>query len=80
MEATLRLRAPVGYDDVITIETWISKVRSRVIDFSYSVYHDGRPVAEGTTTHACVEARGNRTVSVPEWLGDQIAPLQRVPS
>lgn len=78
IEATLRLRAPVGYDDVITVETWIGQVRSRVIVFSYVVYHDGRPVAEGTTTHACVDRATNHTVAMPAWLGEEIARLMRL--
>jgi len=80
VEATLRLRAPVGYDDVITIKTWIAQLRSRVIVFSYVIYHDGRSVAEGTTTHACVDAKTNRAVAMPVWLGEQVDRLRRVSS
>jgi acyl-CoA thioester hydrolase len=80
VEASLRLRAPVCYDDVIAIETWISRVRSRAIVFSYCVYHEEQPVAEGSTTHACVAAQDNRTVAMPAWLAERVATLLEIAS
>ena len=75
VEATLRLRLPIHYDDVIVIETWIDQLRSRVISFSHNVLCDRHIAAEGTTRHACVRAADGRTVAMPEWLSDEIRKL-----
>lgn len=79
VEATLRLRAPVLYDDVIEIETHIEKLRSRAIVFGYAILANENLRAEGTTTHACMDARTKEAVSFPAWLRDHLADLGNPP-
>lgn len=68
IEASLRLRAPVQYDDVITVETWIERLRSRAVTFRYRLLHGELVIAEGTTIHACVRADDGRSTALPDWL------------
>jgi acyl-CoA thioester hydrolase len=39
-EAQLRYRASARYDDLITVETMIERVQSRVLTFAYRIYRD----------------------------------------
>lgn len=75
IEATLRLRAAVRYDDLIDVETWIEELRSRAVVFGYRILHEGAVVAEGSTRHACVRAADNHAAAFPEWLRESIQRL-----
>jgi acyl-CoA thioester hydrolase len=68
VEATLKLRRPIRYDDPILIETWVRELRSRTILFSYNILLDGALIAEGATTHACTRSADGRAVAFPDWL------------
>ncbi len=67
--AEVDYRAPAFYEDRITITTHLSKVRRRLMEFTYeAVNQDGRLVAEGRTVHV-VLGRDRRPISLPkEWL------------
>jgi len=75
VETRFRLRAPVRYDDEIEVETWIDHLRSRTIHFAYRILHGSDVVAEGFTTHACVDAEANRAVPFPAWLRAAVEAL-----
>ncbi|MBD3235525.1 MAG: YbgC/FadM family acyl-CoA thioesterase [Candidatus Eisenbacteria bacterium] len=68
IEASLRLRAPVQYDDLIVVETWISRLRSRAVTFDYRLLHGEAVAAEGRTIHACIRAEDGHSAALPEWL------------
>ena len=55
-EARVRYKAPARYDDELTIETELAKVRGPVIQFRYRVLResDGALLCEGETIHVVV--------------------------
>ncbi len=60
-----RYRAPVRYDDMVTIRTRVvRKTRTRV-DHTYEMHVDGRLVTEAASTLACV-GRDGRPALMPE--------------
>ncbi len=73
-EATLRFRNPARYDDLVTVEALVDRVRSRGVTFSYLVRTGGRILAEGSTTHVAVETVSGRSVLMPEWLIERLRP------
>ena len=66
--AELKLRAPIRYDDLVVLEAWIGRLRSRAVTFEYAIYLEGNTLASGQTTHACVRAEDDETVTLPPWL------------
>ena len=72
VEASLRLRASIQYDDVIVVETWIERLRSRTVTFRYRLLHGEVVAAEGSTIHACVRAVDGRSAALPEWLREPL--------
>ncbi len=72
VDATLRFRRPIRYDDLVTVETAIDQLRSRTITFSYRILRDSDLVADGTTTHACVASSGGRVTHFPSWLREEL--------
>jgi acyl-CoA thioester hydrolase len=71
VEASCRYKAPARYDDVVTIETRVSGLRSTVIKFVYrlSTSRSGSPepilLAEAETVHVAVD-RDLRKCDIPE--------------
>ncbi len=71
VEAHLRIRQPLRYDDLLVVLTWLGRLRSRVVEFRYEIRDQAeRVVATGSTTHASVESSSGKTVVVPDWLRD----------
>jgi acyl-CoA thioester hydrolase len=58
VEAACRYMAPVVYDDLITIETAITKVENKGMRFDYRVLREDTPLAVGFTQHVFIDPQG----------------------
>lgn len=67
----IRYYVPAVYDDLITVRTWVSKVRSRAIRFNYEVVRtaDGQMLVTGETYNICVDRTGQARRIPEEWIG-----------
>ncbi len=75
-DVRVRYRAPVRFDDRLTVHVRCGELRGARFRFEYAVERDGEIVADGSTDHACVEARTLRPTRVPEWLRAAIATAE----
>jgi acyl-CoA thioester hydrolase len=66
----VKFKSPAHYDDVLTIRTTVSRTTPIRIEHNYHVSCDGRAVAEGRTTLACVD-RAGKLQPLPEWFQQQ---------
>lgn len=64
-EANCRYLAPARYEDDVLVETELTKVRSRVVEFSYRIKRGPTLLAEGRTVHVVIGADG-RPRSMPD--------------
>lgn len=57
VEARCRYKAPARYDDVVTIQTRVARVRGAIVHFEYRALRagDGLLLAEGETVHVCID-------------------------
>ena len=64
-----RFKSPVGYDDLVEIETQVKRRSRASLTFAYRLTHeaDGRLVAEAETTLACVD-RDGKVRRLPEGI------------
>lgn len=62
-----RFKAPVLYDDLITLRTTVERVTHVKIVHKYEVLRDGALLAEGHSTLACVD-RAGRVQPLPPIL------------
>ena len=72
----VHFRRPARYDDLLTIRTTVVKTTMVRIDHRYEVFCEGRLLAEGSSTLACVDRTGRPQV-LPEFLqrkGDKGTP------
>jgi acyl-CoA thioester hydrolase len=63
-EANCRYLAPARYEDEIVVETELSRVRTRVLEFTYRIKRDSTVLAEGRTVHVVIGTDG-RPRSMP---------------
>jgi len=69
-QVNVRFMRPAYYDQAVTVRTWVSQVRSRLMRFDYEVLDSrtGQLLARGNTVHICVNHQ-RKTVRMPgEWF------------
>jgi acyl-CoA thioester hydrolase len=79
IETYVRYRAPCAFDDELRIHARVTNVRGARFRFEYVVERINEPrgtVAEGWTSHACVDARTLRPTRMPAWLAEGIAAAE----
>jgi acyl-CoA thioester hydrolase len=73
LDAQVTFRAPARFDDTLTIYARCGGLRGARFRFDYRVERGTDLIADGSTGHACADARTLRPTRVPQWLVDQIA-------
>lgn len=69
VEASCRYLRPARYDDLITVRTWISRLRRTRIDFSYEIIGpSGQTLCNGMTILGCIDAQTGRPRELPEGM------------
>jgi acyl-CoA thioester hydrolase len=78
VEAHVRYLTPAVFDDVIRIWTRCVDVRGARFRYDYVLARvgDAARIAEGWTTHACVDAHTLRPTRLPTWIVDAIAKAE----
>jgi len=61
-------RAPARYDDLMTLETTLERATRVKLQHSYRLLREGRLLATGATTLACLDREG-RLQELPDFLG-----------
>ncbi len=72
-ESYCRYKSPAYYEDVLTIRTNVSEIRSRSLRFMYEVYRasDETLLAEGETLHLVTD-RSQKVKKVPEFYRQRL--------
>jgi acyl-CoA thioester hydrolase len=67
-KAELKFKAPIFYDDVVTIRTTVTRTTPVRIEHAYTVHRpDGQVACEAATTLACIDKAG-KLQPMPGWL------------
>ena len=66
-KAEVTYRAPAGYDEELQLTTTVVRRTHVRFDHAYELRRDGKLLAEGRTTIACVDREGN-VIQIPESL------------
>jgi acyl-CoA thioester hydrolase len=80
IEASVRYRTACRFDDVLRAWVRARDVRGARFAFDYALERTSDPaglVAEGWTSHACIDATTLRPVRMPAWLAEGIAEVER---
>lgn len=68
-KAECRFRVPARYDDVLTIQTTLTRASPAKLEHEYNVIRDGVVLATGHTVLGCVD-RGGKIQRMPDFLVD----------
>ncbi len=77
--AEVQYRAPSRFDDVLAIETTLSKLRSVSLDYTYRILRGDTLVAEGFTRLACIDMN-NKLLRLPEEIREMLLRGETVPA
>jgi acyl-CoA thioester hydrolase len=75
VESYVRYRAAAVFDDLVRIYARVSDVRGARFRFDYLLERTNDPagaVAEGWTTHACIDSVTLRPTRMPGWLAESL--------
>jgi acyl-CoA thioester hydrolase len=75
-EVNVRYLVPARFDDRLVIGTRCLDVRGARFRFEYAVERDGTLLADGWTSHACVDATTMRPTRVPAFLVEAISAAE----
>jgi len=77
VEAQLRYKALARYDDVLSIEVWVTAAERVRLNFAYRITNQaGALVLEGETLHVCMSLE-EKMKRLPEELGAALKPQLR---
>ena len=73
LESHVRYRQPAHFDDRLRIHTRVGELRGARFRFDYEVRRGDEVIADGWTSHACVDGATLRPTRIPSALVDAIA-------
>jgi acyl-CoA thioester hydrolase len=74
IEARLRYKSPARYDDLLTIEVWMTLVERVRLNFGHRILNqDGKLILEAETFHCCT-SRDEKPKRLPEELVEKLEP------
>jgi acyl-CoA thioester hydrolase len=75
VECQLRYQAPARYDDVLTIETWLTAAEKIRLNFAYRIVNQtGAVILTGETKHVCTTL-AEKPQRLPAELAAKLAPF-----
>jgi acyl-CoA thioester hydrolase len=79
VECRLRYKAPARYDDLLTIETWLSAIERVRLNFAYRILKEQNLLLEGETFHVCT-GLDEKPKRLPDGLLSPLKPYLHPPS
>jgi acyl-CoA thioester hydrolase len=80
LESHVRYRMPAHFDDRLRIHARIGELSGARFRFDYVIARDGETIAEGWTSHACVDAETLRPTRIPADLAEAIEAAEATAS
>jgi acyl-CoA thioester hydrolase len=76
LEAQVRFRKPARFDDRLRLHARVGELRGARFRFDYEITRNGETIADGWTSHACVDAKTLRPTRIPQALVAAIATAE----
>jgi acyl-CoA thioester hydrolase len=73
LESHVRYRLPAHFDDRLVIHARVGELQGASFRFDYRVTRGEDLLAEGWTSHACVDASTLRPIRIPQPLAEAVA-------
>ncbi|MGH7976139.1 MAG: acyl-CoA thioesterase [Limisphaerales bacterium] len=80
IEARLNYTFPARYDDLLTVEVWVTAIEKVRLNFGHRILNqNGKLILEAETFHVCTGV-GGKPKRLPEELGVNLKPYLRTNS
>jgi len=77
IEVGIKYQGMARYDDLLTIELWLTELRGARMSFGFCIRHaNGATLAEGHTRHVCA-GLNEKPKRLPEELTEALSPFLR---
>jgi acyl-CoA thioester hydrolase len=76
LESHIRYGKPAHFDDRLRIHARIGELHGARFRFDYEITRGGELIADGWTSHACVDARTLRPTRIPQALAEAITTAE----
>jgi acyl-CoA thioester hydrolase len=77
LSVEIRFQGPARYDDLLTVELWITELRGVRLNFGFRILHpDASMLAEGQTRHVCASLE-EKPKRLPHGLSEGLAHFFR---
>ncbi|MDX6414324.1 MAG: acyl-CoA thioester hydrolase [Gaiellaceae bacterium] len=76
LESHVRYLQPARFDDRLTIHARVGELRGARFRFDYEITRAGETIADGWTSHACVDSKTLRPTRIPAGLAEAIATAE----
>jgi acyl-CoA thioester hydrolase len=76
LESHVRYGKPAHFDDRLRIHARIGELRGARFRFDYEITRGGEAIADGWTSHACVDAKTLRPIRIPPALAEAITTAE----
>jgi acyl-CoA thioester hydrolase len=74
IEARLHYKFPARYDDLLTIEVWVTAIEKVRLNFGHRILNQGgKLILEAETFHVCT-SREDKPKRLPEELAEKLKP------
>jgi len=74
VECRLRYKAPARYDDVLTIEVWVSALERVRLNFAYRIFNEAKSeIVQAATFHVCT-GLDEKAKRLPPELSELLQP------
>jgi acyl-CoA thioester hydrolase len=77
VEAQVAYQAPARFDDLLTVETTLTELRSVSLKFGYRIHREGTPIATGSTRLGCIDAN-HKLLRIPEEMRDVLLAGEKI--
>jgi acyl-CoA thioester hydrolase len=67
VDAQVQYRAPSRFDDVLSIETTLARLRTVSLDYTYRILRGETLIAEGSTRLACIDG-AHKLLRIPDTI------------
>ena len=75
VEARVLYKAPARYDDLLTIEVWVTAMEKVRVNFAHRITNqDGKLILQAETMHVCT-SRAEKPQRLPEEMVQLLAPF-----
>jgi len=71
VESKVNYKSPATYDDLVSVETSIGRIKNTSIAFSYKVYRENKLLATGETAHAFTNREG-KPIRIPDNVREKL--------